>query len=882
MKKRLLLHAIICILSTSAIAQYVTIPDAAFRTSLIQQYPSCFNAAQQMDTTCPTIVNLQYFSFVNGGIRNFDGLQYFKSLQSLDWYYLNLDTIPAFPKSLKYIRIYGNNLTALPPLPDSLIELQVYGNHYLTSLPPLPSTLIHLACNACSITSLPALPPSLVRLQCAGNYLTSLPALPSKLDQLICEFNAITTLPTLPNTLTMLSCSYDPLNGLPLLPDSLHELNCAGINMSVLPPLPSRLWDLEISGNHLTSLPPVLPSLLQVLNCGENNLSSIPPLPPQLAFLNVRGNDNITCLPVLPVSLNTLYIDTTRIKCIPNSGAALVIYDSSGADLLGYRVCNAANNINGCLAFPVMHGNVFYDLNNNGVKDAGEYDKRYGRVSLSNGAFTFTNRSGMYELAADTIGSFILSTNAPAFFKAVPANTTYNFSTYDTTVVQNIALQPTVSHDSINVSITPLGVRARPGFGFTYKVSYKNAGSTNLPATIVAVHYNNLLTFDSASYATVTNAGNIVTLNLPSLPVGEFGDYALNFTVSPSAPLGSMVTTYAVMSSGSVGSVDTAKTIVSGSYDPNDKEATPSLTTAQVIDGAYIDYTIRFQNTGTDTAFHVVIVDTLSSQLQANTFELINTSHQCKVTVRDNAAIFEMRNILLPDSNINEPASHGFIRFRIKPVSTLMAGNTVNNEAAIYFDYNSPVITNISTTNIISQTLPLKLISFTGKKEGKTNLLQWSTVNEINVDRFEIERSIDAREYDKIGTIKTKSYQTNSYQFTDNLTHISRRDGAGGLLYRLKMIDRDGSFTYSSIVLIKDITQAGFALQQNPVRNEIMLSSIAPSLLHTEAILVNNIGAVVKRVTIQSFTQIISVSDLPMGMYYLKTVEGSVKVVISR
>ena len=55
----------------------------------------------------------------------------------------------------------------------------------------------------------------------------------------------------------------------------------------------------------------------------------------------------------------------------------------------------------------------------------------------------------------------------------------------------------------------------------------------------------------------------------------------------------------------------------------------------------------------------------------------------------------------MPDSNVNERRSHGFVRYRIRPKSNLVAGNEVRNKASIYFDYNAPVVTN-ETVNIVT------------------------------------------------------------------------------------------------------------------------------------------------------------------------------------
>jgi hypothetical protein len=65
---------------------------------------------------------------------------------------------------------------------------------------------------------------------------------------------------------------------------------------------------------------------------------------------------------------------------------------------------------------------------------------------------------------------------------------------------------------------------------------------------------------------------------------------------------------------------------------------------------------------------------------------------------------FKFDNILLPDSNVNEPASHGFVRYRIQPQDTLALGDSIKNFAAIYFDFNDPVITNTAVTEVVSPT----------------------------------------------------------------------------------------------------------------------------------------------------------------------------------
>ncbi|MBC7775054.1 MAG: hypothetical protein H7246_06405 [Phycisphaerae bacterium] len=134
-----------------------------------------------------------------------------------------------------------------------------------------------------------------------------------------------------------------------------------------------------------------------------------------------------------------------------------------------------------------------------------------------------------------------------------------------------------------------------------------------------------------------------------------------------------------------------------GAYDPNDKQGFPEgLSEHGYIEREQtLEYLIRFQNTGTDTAFNVTIRDALSDLLDPGSVRLGATSHPCKLQITPSGAlmlIFE--HILLPDSNINEPGSHGFAQFTISQKSGNAFGSTIQNRASIYFDFNPPVITN--------------------------------------------------------------------------------------------------------------------------------------------------------------------------------------------
>jgi uncharacterized repeat protein (TIGR01451 family) len=332
---------------------------------------------------------------------------------------------------------------------------------------------------------------------------------------------------------------------------------------------------------------------------------------------------------------------------------------------------------------------------------------------------------------------------------------------------------------------------------------------------------------------------------------------------------------YVTMTSQTLTAEDSALSLIGGAFDPNDKQGTPLLTPEQLSNGKNIDYTIRYQNTGTDTAFNVIIADTMSNMLQWNTLQLMETSHLTKTTVKGNIIYFEMPNILLPDSNVNEPKSHGFIRFRIKPKNTVAIGDNIPNKAAIYFDYNEPVITNTPITQIRNAgSLPLTLIRFRGIRAGNKDQLYWSTTNEVNTKLFEIERSSDGRKFSSAGFVNARGGGNGEYSFVTEASTNST-------YYKLKMIDVDGAYKYSKVIMIKGETKAAFVVANNPVKDKLVINVLSSSLANTQARIINSGGVVVKTLMIKGTgPHTVSVSTLADGVYYLHTIGGSERFVV--
>ncbi|WP_205504367.1 DUF7619 domain-containing protein [Rufibacter psychrotolerans] len=141
------------------------------------------------------------------------------------------------------------------------------------------------------------------------------------------------------------------------------------------------------------------------------------------------------------------------------------------------------------------------------------------------------------------------------------------------------------------------------------------------------------------------------------------------------------------------------------SFDPNDKQVLPVGLTAEhyTPTNTPLRYTVRFQNTGTDVAYRVVVVDTLSADLDLSTLQVGAVSHPYRMEVSGKGRpvlTFHFDQIMLPDSAADQAGSNGFLQFSIRPKAHLPEKTLIENFADIFFDYNEPVRTNTTQNRL--------------------------------------------------------------------------------------------------------------------------------------------------------------------------------------
>ncbi len=431
----------------------------------------------------------------------------------------------------------------------------------------------------------------------------------------------------------------------------------------------------------------------------------------------------------------------------------------------------------GCKGF--INGFVYKDGSYNSTTK--KYTAYEGvTVKTNNGMVTVSDKNGYFEFYYDSIVDSQINRVYVADPEYYAANASiYTDNNFMLDVNNNLYTYLLETNDlAAHLNST----RNRPGFTMPYYVSVENRGKNPL-TTQVTVTLDNNLTYTSleSENKPTTATGQTLTWENVTVESGVTKRLTLYAVLDRKTALGTELISTAKLTMASADDVPandntTFKTTVSGSFDPNDKLVTyvGAFTEGYIYDTTNFEYTIRFQNTGTDTAFTVRVEDVISKSLDLTTINFIDASHEFTPIISGDTVKWLFKNILLADSNVNEPASHGFIRFSIKQKVGNAPGTVIKNKASIFFDFNEPVITNevvsIINNDIVTdieqekQAQALKLVSaypnpacnsISINAEGTGTLELYSSIGSLVL-------KTDSKENINIDTLKSGVYY---YQF---------------------------------------------------------------------------------------------------------------------
>ena len=359
-----------------------------------------------------------------------------------------------------------------------------------------------------------------------------------------------------------------------------------------------------------------------------------------------------------------------------------------------------------------VNGKVQIDFDSNGCDQSDEPFSYLMIVSEndSNSYATFSLNNGLYQLFLDEgEHSITTSSNLPDYYTIDPQSQVVDFDGLGNTETINFCISPNQIINDLNVVLIPTSEN-RAGFDTTYELVYKNVGTTTLDGDL-ELQFDQKLSFIQASETTVDTGTNFVEFAFEDLLPFESRTITLTLNIPPPpyVELGSIIEFVAMINPISTDitkddNVFNFKREVIGSYDPNDITVLEGETISPDEAGNYLNYVIRFQNTGTASAINVRVDHELDSNLDWGTFTPISSSHNNTTTLTNGKDLeFLFENINLPDSVANEPASHGHIAFKIKPKSDIAVGDIIKGQASIFFDFNPPIFTNEVTTEIIEE-----------------------------------------------------------------------------------------------------------------------------------------------------------------------------------
>ncbi len=588
---------------------------------------------------------------------------------------LNLSSLGSLEK-IDYS--YNTGLASLDIAPlVSLRELFCNANGMTTlNLTTFPE-LIYLSCHSNALSDLDfSANSNLVLIECSANRLATLNVSNlSRMSDLMCNYNQLTTL---------------NLSGL----EDLRHLECRNNNIIAIETAGlSRLVTVLCDNNAITELDLSHSPLALFISCA-NNL--------QLTSVNLK---NGLPLPLIEDALNFNNTPNLEYVCADEDEVTLLqsFFSGQGMSVSVTPYCTFTPGGN----YNTIMGRLSLDENGNGC-DSNDNTQPFIKVKMNDGteeSSTFLDAEANYAFYTQE-GTFTITpaTENASFFSFSPISTVVNFPNSDNNVhTENFCITPNGIHSDVEIAVAPI-IPARPGFNAVYKVVYKNNGNQTVSQSsgITLLYNQNLMSFVSSDPAARSLSPGSISWDYTDLRPFESRSFTVTMNINRPTD-GNPVNINDVLSfrasvttPGDENINDNAFLLrqkVVGAYDPNDISCLEGDVVPPSEIGEYLHYLIRFENTGNAPAQNIVIRNEIDEEeYDVSSLQILDSSHKLKARVKKNLSEFILQNVYL------DSGGHGNILLKLKSTDNLVAESTVSSRVGIYFDYNTPVLTNRVTT----------------------------------------------------------------------------------------------------------------------------------------------------------------------------------------
>lgn len=710
MKKNVLLFAFL-LGSYWATAQIIAIPDANFKAKLLEANTTNTIAINSNDES------IQIDTNNNGEIEQSEAALVYKL------FYSEASGVPfrttnevntttsnnisdltgiEYFSNVRYLNVTNNLLSTLDLTSNTLLTTLYCGDNDLTSL------------NVSGLTELRS-------IFCDNNLLTTLNvSTNTNLRNLYCSQNSITQL-NLSNLsqLARLDCNFNQITDLNLnAPTTLLTLNCyENLITSLDFQNYSALTSVDCGSNELTNLLFANNPSLEAVYCTGNNVTTLDFSSTAVTKLNCSNNPNLTFVNVKNgYNSPDYYTNFPFLLDIPSlqfGNAPLLNYICHDEYELGpiFVATQGLQNIPRSSYCTFTPGGDFNTITGTLKYECSGINSNVAHVHIQisdgvNSGSTFTDENGSYTFYVGT-GNFTIQPQLinPSNFTITPENTVINFTETNTTQTADFCIEANGVNSNLSVLIIPLNI-ARPGFDSDYLIKVSNSGNQVESGMLVLNFPDSVTDVITASPMPAGQIENELTWNFSGLAPFSTTNfyYTLNLnapTETPALNDGDVLSFQVNAINANNYSFDLDQPVVN-SFDPNDKTCLEGSQIDVTEIGNYLHYVVRFQNTGSVAAENIVIKDVLNQKLNWNTVEIIGASHPFRSTLtQGNKLEFFFENIDLPPSSENEEASNGYVAFKVRPKNTVVLNDIITNRAEIYFDYNFPIITNTTATQVV-------------------------------------------------------------------------------------------------------------------------------------------------------------------------------------
>lgn len=459
-----------------------------------------------------------------------------------------------------------------------------------------------------------------------------------------------------------------------------------------------------------------------------------------------------------------------------------------------------------CASF--ITGYVFVDANNNCTYDSVEAVITGVSVTASangNTYYGYTDWTGFYFIQVPDTGTYYMQTYlwgtsfcANLSFCGNPNQTVTIDTLGEISYPNNFA---TTLASGFDLTIHPGWTSADPGFQKEYWVMPYNQSFVPFTgqATVTFTFDPNLIyQFSLPPVPAYDPTAHTLTWVVDSVPYPSWDWYNERFQSFFMVP-DTLSVGYLLQSdfyiSPTAGDCDTtnnhlhfSETVI-GSHDPNEKIADPVSIDPN---DSVITYSIHFQNTGTDSTHFIIVVDTLSSNLEPTTVKNLASSDPYSsftISGQGRAVLtWTFNPLALPDSLMSPAASKGFVTFSVQKKNNLPEGTAITNSATIYFDYNSGVVTNTVTTTVATATALKGVANNTNTVSVKAYPNPFDNYTQIVVDG--LKDKYDFELFSVTGQLERKISSIQTNQFI-----LNRDDLATGMyFYRISVTGKEAAY----------------------------------------------------------------------------------------